>query len=193
MFELVDIDLKKSYYIEEIQAETALSDFFVRYVDIEGVEELCKPCDNYGKSWECPPHCEDITPCWKSHENIRIIGWKLNYCDDLVGKKITDAQKEIILDETLRKEKLQLKKKLIKLEQELNGVYLYGGRCDNCRRCNRSIREPCRFPDKQRYSLESIGCYVVDVAKVLLNTELLWIEDNIFPHYLLIVTAVLYD
>lgn len=193
MIDLNKINLSKSYTIEEITAKTKLSTFFEKYVDIQRVEELCKPCDNYGKSWECPPHTKDISQCWKTHENIKIISWKLNYNNELAGKKITSNQKEIILNETLRKEKLNIKKKLINLEQELNGIYLYGGRCDNCKKCNRVLNEPCRFPNKQRYSLESIGCYVVDVAKDLLNTELLWVENNIFPEYLLIVTAVLYD
>lgn len=192
MIDLDNIGLSRSYVIEEMTAETKLSDFFEKYVDIPNVEDLCRLCDNYGNSWECPPHSSDVSVCWKNHENIRLIAWKLNYSEQIAGKKVTMEQKNIIIDETLRKEKLNLKKKLIKLEQELNGVYLYGGRCDYCRQCNRTINEPCRFPDKQRYSLESIGCYVVDAAKDLLGYELLWVDD-IFPEYLFIVTAVLYD
>ena len=77
-------------------------------------------------------------------------------------------------------------------ERETRGsLRLDAGRCLVCERCARRDEEPCRFPEKLRYSLESLGANVGALAADKLGAPLQWGTKDAPPEYFVLVGAVL--
>ena len=77
-------------------------------------------------------------------------------------------------------------------ERETCGsLRLDAGRCLVCERCARRDEEPCRFPEKLRYSLESLGANVGALAADKLGAPLQWGTKDAPPEYFVLVGAVL--
>ena len=77
-------------------------------------------------------------------------------------------------------------------ERETPGsLRLDAGRCLVCERCARRDEQPCRFPEKLRYSLESLGANVGALAADKLGAPLQWGTRNAAPEYFVLVGALL--
>ena len=77
-------------------------------------------------------------------------------------------------------------------ERETPGsLRLDAGRCLVCERCARRDAQPCRFPEKLRYSLESLGANVGALAADKLGAPLQWGTKDAPPEYFVLVGAVL--
>ena len=57
--------------------------------------------------------------------------------------------------------------------------------------CASDAEEPCRFPEKLRYSLESLGANVGALAADKLGAPLQWGTKDAPPEYFVLVGAVL--
>lgn len=190
---MVNVDCTDSYVLEKFSTTLTLDEFYDKYVDIPKVGKLCTLCKNYGKSWECPPHTEDIRAYWKKFKNIQVIAIKLNYTDEFRKNPYTSEELQYIVKNTLHKERKKLKEKLYELEDVLDGEHLYGGRCDLCEVCAIRTNEPCRFPTLRRYSLESIGSNLQKATYDLFDFRLQWVmKDMKLPEYFCSITAVVY-
>ena len=88
-----------------------------------------------------------------------------------------------------------LTEKLYARELQIDGSQsLSAGSCricgyDNCARKN---GEPCWFPDRLRYSIESLGGNVGLTCTKLLGLPLQWVEEGIVPDYFVLVGGLLY-
>ena len=77
-------------------------------------------------------------------------------------------------------------------ERETPGsLRLDAGRCRVCETCARRKEKPCRFPEKLRYSLESLGGNVSALAADKLGAPVLWGSREAPPEYFVLVGAVL--
>ena len=187
------VDCENVYKTTTFTKTLSLDEFMKNYVDIPKFEIYCSLCKNYNKSWECPPHRIDVEKYWKQFDKIKIIAVKLDFTDDFRSKSYTSDELNYIIKNTLYVERSKLKKTLINLEDELDGKYLYGGRCDICEKCAKRTDEPCRFPDLMRYSVESIGSNIQKLTPDIFDFSLKWIEKDMkIPEYLVNVCAVLY-
>ena len=65
------------------------------------------------------------------------------------------------------------------------------GRCLVCERCARRDAQPCRFPEKLRYSLESLGANVGALVADKLGAPLQWGTKDAPPEYFVLVGAML--
>ena len=91
--------------------------------------------------------------------------------------------------------KAELTEELYQREEDYpNSQSLSAGSCQICTEdnCTRKIGEPCRFPDKMRYSIESVGGNVGLTCSKLLGIRLQWMEEGQIPDYFVLVGGLLY-
>ena len=90
--------------------------------------------------------------------------------------------------------KEELEQEILKLEQEYPGsVSLSSGACLHCKNaeCTRLSGKPCRFQDKMRYSIESLGGNVGKTVTKYLKQELQWVEEGKLPEYFMLIYGLL--
>ena len=89
--------------------------------------------------------------------------------------------------------KARLSRELYEKEQEFPGsVSLSAGCCTWCGgTCKRAEGQPCRFPDKMRYSIESLGGNVGLTISRLMGIELEWMKEGTMPRYFVLVSGLL--
>lgn len=90
--------------------------------------------------------------------------------------------------------KEELEEEILKEEQKnLGSVSLSSGACLQCKtaECARISGKPCRFPDKMRYSIESLGGNVGKSVTKYLHQELLWVEEGKLPEYFMLIYGLL--
>ncbi|MDD4376805.1 MAG: DUF2284 domain-containing protein [Eubacteriales bacterium] len=171
--------------IETYENTVSVAEYVENYVNVEEFLEYCKECREYNKVWSCPPYNFNPIDFWKSYNNFYILGKKI-YIDE-------DYEKNF--DELLKKVKMEITEEL----EEKSKIYphsmpLSAGNCAICGEdnCTRKTGQPCRFPEKMRYSIESLGGNVGLTIRNLLGLKLLWIEDGKVPEYFILVGGLLY-
>lgn len=156
------------------------------YVNVEEFLECCKVCQNYEKKWSCPPYDFDpVEDYWKKFDKLHVIGKKMilteedkNNWENLMAEVKKELTETLFLEE----------------EKHPGSRSLSAGSCRICgeENCNKPLGKPCRFPDKMRYSIESLGGNVGLTASKLLGIELQWIEEGSIPDYFVLVGGLLY-
>lgn len=140
-------------------------------------------CPSYGHSWACPPEAPYLEEFVSKFNKFYLIYYKLNLNEHI--DKIKDNYPEM--------SESQLKNKLLvgnllrsRLENEINkfiednqGKYteklvLWDGFCRTCfnerdKGCTYDSGQPCRYPDKKRYSMEAVG---IDVDRTTKNLKI---------------------
>ncbi|MBU2638010.1 MAG: DUF2284 domain-containing protein, partial [Nanoarchaeota archaeon] len=56
--------------------------------------------------------------------------------------------------------------------------------------CKKALNKPCRYPDKMRFSLESLGVDCNQLTEDVFNFPLLWYKDKTAPEYTSVVCAL---
>ena len=172
--------------IETYEKEIKVADYIEGYVCVEEFLEMCKACENYDRKWSCPSYDFDpIEDYWKKFETLRVVGKKM-FLEE--GEK--ENWQELVgqIQDTLTAE-------LYEREMEFPGSQsLSAGSCRICgqNHCARKNGEPCRFPDKLRYSIESLGGNVGLTCTKLLGVPLQWMEEGKVPDYFVLVGGLLY-
>lgn len=117
-------------------------------------------CGNYGKCWMCPPaagNAEDLISEAKTYDYVLVyqtVG-ELEDSYDWEGMMEAAAKQNALAQELSSFfETLPLKKKL----------HLGAGGCHVCETCAKRTDEPCRFPDKAMFSLETYCIHVSNMA-----------------------------
>lgn len=172
-----------NYTLERFETETDIESYINDYVDIDGFLECCKSCPNYGKIWSCPPYDFDPMDIWRAYDRILIVGYRLTFGEDRTEDGMTKVLWEI---------KQKLAEELYAEEEKFPGSQsLSAGNCQICEGCAKPEGKPCRFPDKMRYSIESIGGNVGKTISRLCGIEIEWIEDGKLPEHFVLVGGLL--
>lgn len=177
------------YTTERYEAYITVEEYLKEYVDVEQFLECCKACPNYNNIWACPPYDFDVLEYWNRYRVLQLIAVKINFGEKYAGKAFTQEQLDEIERSSVWQVKAELTSELYKLEQENPGsISLSAGSCMICnRRCARADGKPCRFPDKVRYSIESLGGNVGTTISNLMEIELEWVQEGRLPsHYVLV-------
>ena len=159
--------------MEKFEKETAVYDFVKDFVDLPKFYRLFQSCPNCKNVWSCPPYNFDPMEIWNKFKKLRIIVYKL---EPPSGCKETLA----LLEKT--KHEMLLYTYALELENP-GSLALSAGKCSLCTECTRPKNEPCRMPDKMRYSIESLGGDVEKALKELFNIKILWEIDGKMPEY----------
>ena len=154
--------------VENLTGALPMSEMLEKYVDVEKFLGYCAACPRCGQTWSCPPYDFDPAAVWPQYAAV--------------------ADPEMVLRPYRRAFDALLEER----ERETCGsLRLDAGRCLVCERCARRDEEPCRFPEKLRYSLESLGANVGALAADKLGAPLQWGTKDAPPEYFVLVGAVL--
>ncbi|MDO4545764.1 MAG: DUF2284 domain-containing protein [Bacillota bacterium] len=181
------------YTTERYEATIPVKDYFARYVNIEEFVKRCRECSSYENTWSCPPFDFDVPEYWQSHELLELTAIKIIFDDVYRGKTYSDDVIKEITDNSIFKEKQRLSEELFAREKEHPGsVSLSAGSCSLCKGgCGRAVGRPCVFPEKMRYSIESLGGNVGLTISELMGIELEWMEENKLPAHFVLVCGLL--
>lgn len=172
--------------IETFEKTIKVKDYIEGYVNVDEFLEYCKVCRNYEKIWACPSYNFNPLNYWNQYENFYIISKKI-YSEGIEDKKLWE--------DIYFAEKYKLSQEMYCKEKKIPGsISLCAGSCDLCieEGCTRTTGKKCRYPDKMRYSIESLGGNVGLTVSKLLGIELKWMEENSLPEYFVLVAGLLY-
>jgi predicted metal-binding protein len=148
-------------------------------------------CPSYGHSWACPPVAPYLEEKISKFSKFYLIYYQFDINEYIEKEKAihpksseTKLKNKILIGNFLRN----------KLEKEIYAFLannqknhdekcvLWDGYCRVCsntvdKGCNYDSGEPCRHPDKIRYSMEAVG---IDVTKMVqkLNLNIEWPPTN---------------
>lgn len=181
-----------SYQTTRHTASVPVSEYIDRFVDVETFLEACRACPNYDKRWSCPSYDFHVLDFWKKYKTLNLLASNITFSEKTLNRTYTREEINHILDEVLIKEKERLSLELFKEEEKYPGsISLSAGSCTRCTVCSREKGEPCLFPDKMRYSIESLGGNVGLTIEKLMGLHLEWLEEGRLPHHFVLVCGLL--
>ena len=181
------------YTTESCTTSIAVSDYKKRYIDIPTFTEYCKACPNYDRLWSCPPYTFDVEAFWNQFQTLDLFAVKIIYNDNYAGKQFSEHKIADIMRQSLNVEKARMSQALFRLEEKFPGsVSLSAGSCSLCHdNCTRPDGLPCRYPDKLRYSIESLGGNVGLTLSQCMGIDLEWMEEGRLPPSFVLVSGLL--
>lgn len=180
------------YQIKKLEGGMDIAKYLEDYVDIPTFLECCRACPNYGNLWSCPPYDFDVEAYWRQYAYLKVYATQIIFEKEDVERTYESRELKGIMEETLGAEKARLAEWMEQKEKEHPGSRaLSAGSCMLCESCRRGEEKPCRYPEKMRYSIESLGGNVGKTASKLLGVELVWMEENRLPAYFVLVNGLL--
>ena len=146
------------------------------------VQGYCQACEKFGQYWSCPPFVADPLESFPAWSLAVIICQQIPLQAGLGREQVLERFLEARLEFARRLEE--------SLEGHTGHTCLIAGHCSGCPSCTRSKGEPCRCPERLRYSLEAVGFDVTGLAEGLAGQTLDWPKEG-SPGYLTLVGAVL--
>lgn len=181
------------YTTEDITQTIGINEMLAEYVNEKEFIKYCKACANYKQKWSCPDY--DFSPMniWQKYDKLFLLGRKIIYDESLLNKTYSPDEIKSIMNDSLTNERSKLDEIILTKEKTTpNSLALYAGSCTLCPSCTRSEQKPCRFPEKMRYSVESLGGNAALLTEQLLNVPLKWGKDGKLPEYFTLVCGLLY-
>lgn len=152
--------------------------------------EACKACPSYGKDWSCPPGQPNPFTYFEPYHTAYLIAVKIHF-DPEFRKTITDAEgMEWVRKNIYQKVQRELQITLLNMEQQ-NPNSLSISTCLLCETCARADNQPCRHPEKRRYSMTTLGFNMTKLLKQEFDTDLVWSGDNTLQETQVTVSALL--
>lgn len=150
--------------------------FVSRYRDRERIQELCRSCPGYARTWACPPFAEDPF----------AAAGRYRYASLILLTAVTD-------NAGLAAMRDRLAGKLEEAERLYGGLsFRAAGGCTLCAGCTRPDGLPCRFPERLRYSPEALGFDLCAAAADLFGYKVRWSDDDSFRE-LAVIAAFFHD
>lgn len=181
------------YTTEIFETSISVDEYLKKYVDVETFLNACKQCPNYGRVWSCPSYSFDVLDYWKKYHILQLTAVKITFDKDMLMCTYTQEELDKILNRSVSFEKQKLSKMLFNKEKKYPGsISLSAGSCGHCPDgCTRTSKQPCRYPDKLRYSIESLGGNVGLTIEHLMKLHLEWIEEGHLPSHFVLVCGLL--
>ena len=153
---------------------------------------FCKTgCRNFNKKYSCPPNSPSFEKISKNYEYIVVNAFQIPY-EHLRSEYNTVRMANVVAKSFQRK---IFDKTVIDLNNSnINFFMLENGSCRLCKICSMQKNEPCKHPDKMRFSLEATGIDVNDLLLKCFDFSLQWYykgQKNNFPEYQTVVGAIL--
>jgi predicted metal-binding protein len=158
-----------------------------RFRFADDVMKLCAACPIFGKNWSCPPFGFDVDEFLGRFNHVYLFGIKMAH-DEGTRAAARGAEKSLKYSVWLMDNvNLKMLDILHDLERKYSGSRgASGGSCKICPRCARADDLPCRFPDRMRNSIESLGFNVSMISEELLGLKILWFKDELPPYQVLV-------
>lgn len=180
------------YTTKRFEATIPVDEYLEKYVDVDTFLKCCKACPHYNGKWSCPSYDFDVIEYWKKYNSLELTAVKIIFDEDYAGKEFPE-------DEILRITESSVKNQT----GTVQGAAFTGTGNPRQRQpvrrllhsvpgeCARKENKPCRYPDKMRYSLESLGGNVGMTISKLMGVELEWMEEGKLPHHFVLVCGLL--
>lgn len=181
------------YTTERYEAVVSVDHYLEKYVDVDTFLKACKSCLNYENVWSCPPYDFNVIDYWKKYSTLELVAIKIVFDEAVAGKQLTKEEQEDITKNSIWEVKEQLARELYEKEKLVRGsISLSAGSCALCKgQCTRLEGKSCRYPEKMRYSIESLGGNVGTTLSELMEIELEWIQEGRLPSYFVLVSGLL--
>ena len=182
------------YKIKTYRAEISINEYIENYVDIPTFLKCCEACPNYQSKWSCPPYDFDVESYWRNYHTFSVVGRQILFDEETKNRTYSQEELNDLIEKVIGKEKQILTDELFEQEKLCPGsISLSAGSCSACGKgnCTRPKGEPCRFPDKMRYSIESLGGNVGKTISDLFHIELEWLEEGKLPSHFVLVCGLL--
>ena len=151
----------------------------------------CRECPNFGTVWSCPSLSFDVDTYLSDFTWVNILCAKIILNDRVTADADTPDKIKSTGWEILLAVKLDMEEKLRRLEKSIPGsVSLSSGGCNLCKECSRKDGQPCRQPDKMRYSLDAFGFDLTAIAKDMFDIDILWCKERL-PDYFTLIHGIL--
>jgi predicted metal-binding protein len=175
------------YRVELKTSVKGMRELIASFRFADRVMSYCAACPIFGRNWSCPPFDFDVDEFLARYDYAYIFGVKMIH-----GEKTREAyntQKSSLKYSVWLMDNVNLK--LLDILHGLERKYpgsrgASGGSCKICKSCARIDSLPCRFPEKMRNSIESLGFDVSMISKELLGLELVWMKDGLPPYQVLV-------
>ncbi len=183
------------YTVKRHKAEIAVDEYLEGYVDIDGFLECCRECPNYNNVWACPPFGFSPEEYWKQYDTLEVYAQEIIFSEEYAGKHFSESEMSEIMEQSIKVVKNELTSELYELEKEYPGsVSLSAGSCSLCAEgCTRKDGKECRFPEKQRYSIEALGGNVGLTISRLMGIEIEWVKEGVLPGKFVLVCGLLHS
>lgn len=152
-------------------------------------DSMCKKgCRNFNNKYCCPPFAPEFQTIGSGFEygyvlfhNIDLTPFPPMYNTVRMVNSVTKSLQRKLMD-ALRKE----------LDNAgIKHLSLANGACRLCRSCSAKAKEPCRYPGKMQFSMESTGIDVNSVVEKCFNSSLEWYSKDNFPRRQGVVSMIL--
>lgn len=172
-----------SYTVSSRTACVPVPEFLKDCVDVEKFLGYCRQCPNYGAVWACPPLSVDPMQIWNAYDLLELHARVLTPGADMDMNQLMEA---------FRREKIDLSRQVLELEQRTPGsLSMAAGTCLACRVCARREGKPCRHPEQVRFSIEALGGDVGRITEKYLELPICWMQNGQLPPYLTLVAGLL--
>lgn len=161
------------------------------YQDRERFMAYCRECPRYDALWSCPPLSPDVDRFLDSYGWVHLLCVKIDLDDETIREADTAEKIKATSWDIVSTVKLDVEERLRRLETKVPGsLSLSSGGCNLCESCTRKSGNPCRQPDRMRYSLDAFGFDLTAITKDLFHIEILWCKDRL-PEYFTLIHALL--
>lgn len=181
------------YSIQNYIANIPVTQYIAQYRNASKFIEFCKQCPKYSNSWACPPFLFDSDKYPSSYNIAYLLGTKITLPKSFHSSMFGSDELIKQTEEIIRIVRLELDQQLLSAEQQIkNSKAFFAGSCLFCfnKECTRVLGEPCRYPEKIRPSLESLGFDIGKTTEELLGIELQWNTINHQPEYITLVSGL---
>ena len=144
---------------------------------------MCKECRNYNKKYSCPIYAPDFNKL-SNKEGILVV---IFLCKT-ANLKSSEYNKVRLANSIM---KSRMEKIMRHLEEKFNTKFLGTGACRLCKPCKLTLNQPCKHPDKLRFSLEAVGVDCNNLSTSLFNKPLLWYKDKKAPDYTCVLSGLI--
>ena len=178
----------KLYTIEALTRTVPLAEFRRELVDVPRFSGYCRDCPNHGQYWSCPPYAFDPAEIWARYDSLLLLVHKVVFRKD----RLFPLERRAFEEKELPRIKADMNRALLDREAQAPGsLALFPGRCEWCQSCARLTGEPCRFPEKMRYSIESLGGDCGGAIERYFGETLQWASGDRLPEQLLFLGGLL--
>ena len=179
------------YTLTTREATIPAQEFVSRYRDVERIGRFCLQCPGYGRSWSCPPFDRDPRLLTDGFTSVTLVGTVIEF-DEATREACKTREQAVSVGRQAMEEVWQsLLPQMYAMEREVPGSRCFTFRCVLCPEgCTRPLGLPCRYPDRMRHSLESVGFDITAAARDLLGITLDWSTDGSLSRTITLLTAL---
>lgn len=157
------IKFEKNGKIFTLKAIVCENKDLIKFMNRDYFLNLCKSgCPNYNTNWSCPPN------------SPRFDEYSADYDKSLLVEVTSEVKDDEEFMEAYIQNRNTLEDLLSKMQIDFECIKTACGSCNLCKRCAFLDNKNCYYPEKMRYSMESMGMDLQRMSEEIFNHKLTW-------------------